>query len=75
MDPIPALQPVFSDLPIAAQPSFGLSLRLSMAAVYRTGRRTAHQAAGLNVAIDLRSASCPINGLVGDLEKESWKFY
>jgi len=28
----------------------------------------------LNVAIDLRSASCSIDGLVGDLEKESWKF-
>jgi hypothetical protein len=33
------------------------------------------KATGLNVAIDLRSAPCPIDGLVGDLEKESWKFY
>ena len=32
------------------------------------------RATGLNVAIDLRSASCTIDGLVGDLEKESWKF-
>jgi hypothetical protein len=32
------------------------------------------KATGLNVAIDLRSASCSIDGLVGDLEKESWKF-
>ena len=32
------------------------------------------KATGLNVAVDLRSAPCPIDGLVGDLEKESWKF-
>ena len=38
-------------------------------------RETLPKATGLNVAIDLRSASCPIDGLVGDLEKESWKFY
>jgi hypothetical protein len=44
-----------------------------MAAVHRTGR-TADQGNRLNVAIDLPSAPCPIDGLVGDLEKESWKF-
>jgi hypothetical protein len=33
------------------------------------------RATGLNVAIDLRSASYPIDALVGDLEKETWKFY